>query len=87
MLIRFIVSFMLCHPALSQEQPNKLWLSALESNWVVPLFRDEVFYVHNYVQTFFDSIKGYGKRVSEVKECYNQATQKALVFSAALACS
>lgn len=72
-----LFSLMLCHQNLNQEQANKLWLMALEPNWVIPLFRDEVLYVHSYVQTFFDTIKGYGKRISEVKDCYNQAIQKA----------
>lgn len=71
---------MLCHQALVKEQANKLWLAALESNWVIPLFRDEVLYVHGHIQQFFDGIKGYGKRVSEVKDCYNHAVQKALVL-------
>ncbi|KAL1110560.1 hypothetical protein AAG570_008088 [Ranatra chinensis] len=72
-----IFGFLLCHQSLAQEQVNKMWLSALESSWVIALFRDEVIYIHNYIQTFFDSIKGYGKRISEVKDCYNQAIQKA----------
>ncbi|KAF4526918.1 hypothetical protein B566_EDAN008361 [Ephemera danica] len=69
--------YMLCHQALGHEQPNKLWISALESSWVVSLFRDEVLHIHSYIQAFFDAIKGYGKRISEVKDCYNQAAQKA----------
>ncbi|KAJ1522587.1 hypothetical protein ONE63_001770 [Megalurothrips usitatus] len=72
-----IFGFLLCHGALAQEQPNRLWASALESGWVVALFRDEVLHIHSYIQVFFDSIKGYGKRVNEVKDCYNQAVQKA----------
>uniref|UniRef100_A0A1B6E8D2 Membrane-associated protein Hem n=1 Tax=Clastoptera arizonana TaxID=38151 RepID=A0A1B6E8D2_9HEMI len=72
-----IFGFMLCHHALGQEQPNKLWVSALEANWVIALFRDEVIYIHAYIQVFFDTIKGYSKRISEVKDCYNQAIQKA----------
>jgi NCK-associated protein 1 len=72
---------MLCHQFLGQEKPqdwpSKLWLSALESSWVIALFRDEVLYIHAYIQNFFDGIKGYGKRISEVKDCYNQAIQKA----------
>ncbi len=68
---------MLCHQALSQEQPNKLWLAALDSNWVIPLFRDEVLYIHSYAQAFLEGIKGYGKRVSEIKDSYSQAVQKA----------
>ncbi|XP_046405356.1 membrane-associated protein Hem isoform X2 [Ischnura elegans] len=75
---RWIVfGFMLNHQALVQETANKLWTSALESSWVVALFRDEVLYIHAYIQSFFDSLKGYGKRISEVKDCYNQAIQKA----------
>ncbi|XP_071438650.1 membrane-associated protein Hem isoform X2 [Hetaerina americana] len=75
---RWIVfGFMLNHQALAQETANKLWTSALESSWVVALFRDEVLYIHAYIQSFFDSLKGYGKRISEVKDCYNQAIQKA----------
>lgn len=73
----FTVGFLLCHGALAQEQPNRLWASALESGWVVALFRDEVLHIHGYIQGFFDGIKGYGKRVNEVKDCYNQAVQKA----------
>lgn len=76
-LFTFAVGFMLCHQVLSQDQPNKLWISALESSWVIALFRDEVIYIHAYIQNLFDGIKGYGKRVSEVKDCYNQAIQKA----------
>ena len=33
------------------------------------LYRDEVIYTHSYVQTHFKSIKGYGKNMTEVKEC------------------
>lgn len=71
------VGFMLCHSALNQEKANKLWICALESSWVIALFRDEVLYIHSYIQGYFDSMKGYGKRISEVKECYNQSVQKA----------
>lgn len=80
------VGFLLCHQTLHNQQQqdpqqvaNKLWVAALESNWTITLFRDETVYIHSFVQSFFDTLKGYGKRVSEVKEAYNQATQKALV--------
>ncbi|XP_039285471.1 membrane-associated protein Hem [Nilaparvata lugens] len=72
-----IFGFMLCHHKLNKEQSNKLWLMALENSWVITLFRDEVIFIHAYIQNLFDGIKGYGKRVSEVKDCYNQAIQKA----------
>jgi len=73
----FAVGFLLCHQALAQEQPARLWAGALESGWVVGLFRDEVIHIHSYIQTFFDGIKGCSKKASEVKEFYNQAVQKA----------
>nr|CAD7262547.1 unnamed protein product [Timema shepardi] len=71
------LGFMLCHQVLNQERPNKLWIASLESSWVVALFRDEVLYIHSYIQSYFDCMKGYSKRISEVKDCYNQAIQKA----------
>lgn len=72
-----IFSLLLCHQALQQDAFNKMWISALESSWVLPLFRDEVIHIHSYIWQFFDGMKGYSKRVSEVKDCYNQAIQKA----------
>ena len=52
-----------------------MWNLALSGNWVVALYRDEVLYIHSYIQSFFEGIKGYGKKVSEVKEYYNAAVQ------------
>lgn len=72
-----IFGFMLCNQMLQQEQANKMWVGALESCWVVALFRDEVIYIHSYIQGFFDGLKGFSKRISEVKDCYNHAVQKA----------
>lgn len=85
----FTVGFLLCHQTLqpSNQSHNqdgnvaqKLWLAALESNWSIALFRDETVAIHAFVQSFFDTLKGYSKRISEVKEAYSHATQKALVF-------
>lgn len=71
-----IFGFSVCHPILLTNQTaNELWTLALSSGWVLPLFRDEVLYIHAYVQTFFESMKGYSKKVSEVKDCYNNAVQ------------
>lgn len=72
--------FTLCHQFLAQPVAVSLWTNALQSGWVLPLFRDEVICIHSYIQTFFDSIKGYGKRVTEVKECFNLATVNAYVY-------
>nr|XP_022911596.1 membrane-associated protein Hem isoform X2 [Onthophagus taurus] len=55
----------------------KIWGKALESCWVIPLFRDEVIHIHPYIISYFDAQKGYGKRISEVKECQSHAIQKA----------
>jgi NCK-associated protein 1 len=78
MMERWIVfGLLLIHPHLQQEQLNKLWINALESSWVIPLFRDEVIYTHQYISSYFDTIKGYSKRTSEVKDCHSQAIQKA----------
>jgi NCK-associated protein 1 len=76
-----IFGFAICHPALSQNQTaNELWTLALSSGWIVPLFRDEVLYIHNYIQVFFEAIKGYGKKVTEVKDCYTNAVQNSCIM-------
>lgn len=68
-----IYGFTLCHQFLAQPAAISLWTSALQSGWVLPLFRDEVIFIHSHIQSYFDNIKGYGKRVNEVKECFNHA--------------
>jgi NCK-associated protein 1 len=52
---------------------GELWFPALQSNWVITLFRDEVWPFHADIIAFFETVKGYNKRISEVKECQNQA--------------
>lgn len=70
--------FMLVHQHLSN-QPVALDLfnKSLQCGWCISLFRDEVIYTHQFVQTFFESVKGQNKRISEVKEAYNIVSQKA----------
>ncbi|OXA44151.1 membrane-associated protein Hem [Folsomia candida] len=77
-----IFGFLLCHHVLnSQQSPaDEMWLSALRSSWVVTLFRDEVLHTHSYVIGFFDTIKGYNKRISEVKDAYTYAVQNAALM-------
>lgn len=72
-----IFGFMLCHQYLSQQSAVELWQGALHNGWTITLFRDEVLQTHSYIQTFFETIKGYNKRVSEVKDCYAIALQQA----------
>ncbi|GJQ81682.1 putative membrane-associated protein [Trypoxylus dichotomus] len=75
---RWIIFGLMMFPQnLQHESFSRLWSSALESSWVTPLFRDEVIHIHQYIWSYFDTIKGYSKRVSEVKECYTLAVQKA----------
>lgn len=76
-----IFGLMLNHSMLGHSNPvTSMWISALESSWVIALFRDEVIYIHQYIQNAFEGIKGYGKRISEVKDCYNHALQKAALM-------
>ena len=72
-----VFGFAVCHSSLSHSTAAELWTLALQSGWVLTLFRDEVVYIHAYIQTFFEGIKGYGKKVTEVKELYNTALQNA----------
>lgn len=75
---RWIVfGFMLCHTFLSHQPAMELWTLALHSSWTTVLFRDEIIYTHSYIQTYFESIKGYGKKITEVKDCYNIAVTSA----------
>lgn len=72
-----IFGFAVCHHSLTHSTANDLWTLALSCSWVISLFRDEVIYFHSYIQNFFESIKGYSKKVNEVKDCYNSAIQSA----------
>jgi NCK-associated protein 1 len=51
----------------------RLWQTALEGCLCICLYRDEVLLVHQYLQGFFDHMKGYSKRVSELKDFYTTA--------------
>ncbi len=65
-----VFGFAVCHAALVQiPQASELWTLALNCNWVMALFRDELLYVHSYMQGFFETIKGYGKKVRLTTVC------------------
>ncbi|TUI90455.1 Nck-associated protein 1-like [Bagarius yarrelli] len=51
-----------------------LWKMALRSGFYVTLIRDEVINVHKLSEEHFDSIKGYSKRIADIKECKENAT-------------
>uniref|UniRef100_A0A665TVK7 NCK associated protein 1 like n=1 Tax=Echeneis naucrates TaxID=173247 RepID=A0A665TVK7_ECHNA len=65
---RWIISksFSLLMPYLASQE---LWKMALRSGLYVTLARDEVLNIHKVSEDLFDGIKGYGKRVADIKEC------------------
>uniref|UniRef100_H2ZNY4 Nck-associated protein 1 n=1 Tax=Ciona savignyi TaxID=51511 RepID=H2ZNY4_CIOSA len=71
--------YLLCHPSMvsSQEATTGLWRPVLQSNFCLTLFRDEVIMLHRSAEDVFSSIKGYNKKVSEIKECRDTAAQQA----------
>lgn len=69
--------FLLIHGTLSQGPAQDLFNKALHCGWVTTLFRDEVIHTHQFAQTFFEGIKGYNKRVSDIKEAYNSVSNNA----------
>nr|XP_018671569.1 nck-associated protein 1 isoform X2 [Ciona intestinalis] len=71
--------YLLCHTSMvsSQEATAGLWRPVLQSNFCLTLFRDEVIMLHRSAEEVFSSIKGYNKKISEVKECRDMAAQQA----------
>ncbi|VDP07691.1 unnamed protein product [Soboliphyme baturini] len=74
-----ILCLTLCNSAVGQPVFSELWQQALESGLTMTLFRDEVIATHHFVQSVLETVKGYSKRVSEVKEyCLNASQNSAL---------
>lgn len=69
--------FMLAHPYLSQPIAQELFNKSLQCGWCISLFRDEVIQTHTFVQTFFESMKVSGRRISELKDAQNFVLQRA----------
>nr|CAB3264230.1 nck-associated protein 1 [Phallusia mammillata] len=71
--------YLLCHTSLvsNQEACGGLWRPVLQSNFCLTLFRDEIIMVHRSAEEVFSSIKGYNKKVSEIKECREYSAQNA----------
>uniref|UniRef100_UPI0037E846CE nck-associated protein 1-like n=1 Tax=Semicossyphus pulcher TaxID=241346 RepID=UPI0037E846CE len=64
------IGFLLCHTSLNTNQASQeLWKMALRSGLFLTLTREEVLSIHKVSEDLFDSIKGYGKRVADIKEC------------------
>lgn len=65
-----IIGFLLCHSSLGTHQPSlDLWKMALRSGLYLTLTRDEVLNIHKVSEDLFDNMKGYSKRVADIKEC------------------
>ncbi|XP_029006069.1 nck-associated protein 1-like [Betta splendens] len=69
-----IIGFLLCHSSLNSNQVSQeLWKMALRSGIYLTLTRDEVINIHKVTEDLFDNIKGYSKRVADIKECRDHA--------------
>ncbi|XP_069037603.1 nck-associated protein 1-like [Lepisosteus oculatus] len=69
-----ILGFLLCHSSLNTNPPSQdLWKMALRSGLCITLIRDEVLHFHKATEDFFDTLKGYGKRITDIKESREQA--------------
>uniref|UniRef100_A0A673JYW7 Nck-associated protein 1 n=1 Tax=Sinocyclocheilus rhinocerous TaxID=307959 RepID=A0A673JYW7_9TELE len=68
------VGFILCHAALNTDPAAlSLWKLALQSSSCLCLFRDEVFHIHKAAEDLFVNIRGYNKRVNDIRECKESA--------------
>ncbi|KFO21299.1 Nck-associated protein 1-like [Fukomys damarensis] len=64
-----LVGFLLCHGCLNaNSQCQKLWKLCLQGSLYITLIREDVLQVHKVTEDLFSSLKGYGKRVADIKE-------------------
>ncbi|XP_032992836.1 nck-associated protein 1-like isoform X2 [Lacerta agilis] len=69
-----VIGFLLCHSCLGSTQSClDLWRAALRGSLYIALIRDEVLSIHKVAEEAFSSIKGYGKRIADIKECKEHA--------------
>uniref|UniRef100_A0AAY4EU17 Nck-associated protein 1 n=1 Tax=Denticeps clupeoides TaxID=299321 RepID=A0AAY4EU17_9TELE len=72
------VGFILCHGALNSDPAAlSLWKLALQSSSCLCLFRDEVFHIHKAAEDLFVNLRGYNKRVNDIRECKESALSHA----------
>ncbi|XP_030054169.1 nck-associated protein 1-like isoform X1 [Microcaecilia unicolor] len=65
-----IIGFLLSNSSLNANpQCLELWKMALQSSLYITLIRDETLFIHKVIEEFLGNMKGYGKRVTDVKEC------------------
>ncbi|XP_025898572.1 nck-associated protein 1-like [Nothoprocta perdicaria] len=68
-----ILGFLACPAALAGARCQELWRRALQGTLRVTLLRDESLPVHRATEELLGAMKGFGKRVADVKECKEQA--------------
>ncbi|XP_028969815.1 nck-associated protein 1-like isoform X2 [Esox lucius] len=69
-----LFGFLLCHSSLNSNQSSQeLWKMALRSGLYLTVVRDETINIHKVTEDYFDSLKGYSKRVADIKECREHA--------------
>uniref|UniRef100_A0A8C3SPM8 Nck-associated protein 1 n=1 Tax=Chelydra serpentina TaxID=8475 RepID=A0A8C3SPM8_CHESE len=73
-----IFGFILCHGILNSDVTAlNLWKLALQSSSCLSLFRDEVFHIHKAAEDLFVNIRGYNKRINDIRECKEAAVSHA----------
>ncbi|KAJ7999415.1 hypothetical protein DPEC_G00194200 [Dallia pectoralis] len=69
-----LLGFLLCHSSLNSNQSSQeLWKMALRSGLCLTIVRDETVNIHKISEDYFDSLKGYSKRIADIKECREHA--------------
>ncbi|NXA43326.1 NCKPL protein, partial [Eudromia elegans] len=68
-----LLGFLVCPGALAAAHCRGLWRLALQGSLHITLLRDEVLAVHRTTEELLGALKGSGKRVTDVKECKEQA--------------
>ncbi|KAH0516815.1 Nck-associated protein 1-like [Microtus ochrogaster] len=69
-----LIGFLLCHGCLnSNSQCQQLWKLCLQGSLYITLIREDVLQIHKVTEDLFSSLKGYGKRVADIKESKEHA--------------
>uniref|UniRef100_A0A8C2UCS8 NCK associated protein 1 like n=1 Tax=Coturnix japonica TaxID=93934 RepID=A0A8C2UCS8_COTJA len=69
-----LIGFLVCPGALgASPQCLELWRLALQGSLYITLLRDEALQIHKVTEELLSSLKGYGKRVADLKECKEHA--------------
>ncbi|XP_036064892.1 nck-associated protein 1-like isoform X1 [Onychomys torridus] len=69
-----VIGFLLCHGCLnSNSQCQQLWKLCLQGSLYITLIREDVLQVHKVTEDLFSGLKGYSKRVADIKESKEHA--------------